>query len=162
VSSSVPCDILGFVCRYLATASSDHTVKIWNVDGFKLERTLVGNVWSLLLTILHLILILCFRMRSWNITGNQLLRPSALGLGLCILGRWCLSDNRYELHRVALCLPRWFNSCTVNRSVLSCSFFRHHSEAMDDVNRRGHRVYQGHHKATVCCALHDGAESAPS
>ncbi|CAD6256520.1 unnamed protein product [Miscanthus lutarioriparius] len=42
------------------------------------------------------------------------------------------------------------------------SFFRHHSEAMDDVNRRGHRVYQGHHKATVCCALHDGAESAPS
>jgi len=24
------------------------------------------------------------------------------------------------------------------------------------------RVYQGHHKATVCCALHDGAESAPS
>ncbi|WVZ50073.1 hypothetical protein U9M48_001366 [Paspalum notatum var. saurae] len=30
--------------RYLATASSDQTVKIWNVDGFKLERTLVGNV----------------------------------------------------------------------------------------------------------------------
>lgn len=28
--------------RYLATASSDHTVKIWNVDGFTLERTLVG------------------------------------------------------------------------------------------------------------------------
>lgn len=36
--------------RYLATASSDHTVKIWNVDGFKLERTLVGNVQSLPLT----------------------------------------------------------------------------------------------------------------
>lgn len=29
--------------RYLATASSDHTVKIWNVDGFTLERTLVGK-----------------------------------------------------------------------------------------------------------------------
>jgi WD40 repeat protein len=50
VSSWVPYDILGFVCRYLATASSDHTVKIWNVDGFKLERTLVGNAQSLLLT----------------------------------------------------------------------------------------------------------------
>ena len=48
MSSWVPRDILGFVCRYLATASSDHTVKIWNVDGFKLERTLVGNVQSLL------------------------------------------------------------------------------------------------------------------
>ncbi|XP_066347797.1 target of rapamycin complex subunit LST8-like [Miscanthus floridulus] len=43
-------------------------------------------------------------------------RPSALGLGLCILGRWCLSDN---------------------------SFFRHHSEAMDDVNRRGHQGVPG-------------------
>lgn len=31
------------VSRYLATASSDHTVKIWNVDGFTLEKTLIGN-----------------------------------------------------------------------------------------------------------------------
>ncbi|TVU20022.1 hypothetical protein EJB05_36208, partial [Eragrostis curvula] len=58
--------------RYLATASSDHTVKIWNVDGFKLERTLVGNVPSFVF--------------------NQ---PSALGLGLCVLSRRRLSDNWY-------------------------------------------------------------------
>jgi WD40 repeat protein len=30
--------------KYLATTSSDHTVKIWNVDGFREERTLTGNV----------------------------------------------------------------------------------------------------------------------
>lgn len=24
------------------------------------------------------------------------------------------------------------------------------------------KVYQGHHKATTCCALHDGAEPASS
>jgi len=24
------------------------------------------------------------------------------------------------------------------------------------------KVYQGHHKATICCALHDGAEPATS
>lgn len=24
------------------------------------------------------------------------------------------------------------------------------------------RVYQGHHKATICCALHDGAEPTTS
>lgn len=35
--------------RYLATASSDHTVKIWNVDGFTLEKTLIGNSWSLVI-----------------------------------------------------------------------------------------------------------------
>nr|KAJ0204901.1 hypothetical protein LSAT_V11C500264340 [Lactuca sativa] len=34
---------------YLAIASSDSTVKIWNVDGFTLEKTLVGHqrwVWN--------------------------------------------------------------------------------------------------------------------
>jgi G protein beta subunit-like protein len=24
------------------------------------------------------------------------------------------------------------------------------------------KIYQGHHKATICCALHDGAEPASS
>ncbi|KAK4392440.1 Target of rapamycin complex subunit LST8 [Sesamum angolense] len=48
--------------RYLATASSDHTVKIWNVDGFTLEKTLVG-----------------FKI---NLVG-MLFRTPALGLGLC-------------------------------------------------------------------------------
>lgn len=31
-----------YTFRYLATASSDNTVKIWNVDGFTLEKTLEG------------------------------------------------------------------------------------------------------------------------
>lgn len=30
-------------CRLLATTSSDKTVKLWNLDGFKLERTLEGE-----------------------------------------------------------------------------------------------------------------------
>jgi WD40 repeat protein len=38
------CCCSGTIFRYLATASADHTVKIWNVDGFKLERTLIGTV----------------------------------------------------------------------------------------------------------------------
>ena len=36
-------------CRLLATTSSDKTVKLWNLDGFKLERTLEGHqrwVWD--------------------------------------------------------------------------------------------------------------------
>ncbi|KAL1191996.1 Target of rapamycin complex subunit LST8-1 [Cardamine amara subsp. amara] len=35
--------------KYLATASSDKTVKIWNADGFKLEKVLTGHqrwVWD--------------------------------------------------------------------------------------------------------------------
>lgn len=35
--------------RVLATASSDKTVKLWNLDGFKLEKTLEGHqrwVWD--------------------------------------------------------------------------------------------------------------------
>ena len=29
--------------RQLATISSDKTVKLWNVDGFTLDRTLTGE-----------------------------------------------------------------------------------------------------------------------
>ncbi|KAL6888871.1 hypothetical protein ACP4OV_009897 [Aristida adscensionis] len=86
--------------RYLATASSDHTVKIWNVDGFKLERTLVGHqhwVWDCV----------------FSVDGAYLITAS--------------SDTTARL---------WTMST---------------GEAI--------RVYQGHHKATVCCALHDGADS---
>lgn len=35
--------------RYLVTTSSDTTVKLWNLDGFTLERTLKGHrrwVWD--------------------------------------------------------------------------------------------------------------------
>ncbi|GJN04437.1 hypothetical protein PR202_ga21987 [Eleusine coracana subsp. coracana] len=90
--------------RYRATASSDHTVKIWNVDGFKLEKTLVGHqrwVWDCV----------------FSVDGAYLITAS--------------SDTTARL---------WTMST---------------GEAI--------RVYQGrHHKATTCCGLHDGAESAPA
>ena len=35
--------------RQLATASSDKTVKLWNLDGFTLERTLTGTPMSTLI-----------------------------------------------------------------------------------------------------------------
>ncbi|CAI0377237.1 unnamed protein product [Linum tenue] len=85
--------------RYLATASSDHTVKIWNVDGFTLEKTLTGHqrwVWDCV----------------FSVDGAYLITAS--------------SDSTARL---------WSMSTG------------------EDI-----RVYQGHHKATVCCALHDGAE----
>ena len=35
-------------CRQLATASSDKTVKLWNLDNFTLDRTLQGGTaWQL-------------------------------------------------------------------------------------------------------------------
>jgi G protein beta subunit-like protein len=33
--------------QQLATASSDKTVKLWNVDGFSLDRTLTGVLLAL-------------------------------------------------------------------------------------------------------------------
>ncbi|KAL5848106.1 hypothetical protein ACOSQ4_006119 [Xanthoceras sorbifolium] len=85
--------------RYLATASSDHTVKIWNVDGFTLEKTLIGHqrwVWDCV----------------FSVDGAYLITAS--------------SDTTARL---------WF------------------MQTGEDI-----KVYQGHHKATTCCALHDGAE----
>ncbi|CAH9099243.1 unnamed protein product [Cuscuta epithymum] len=85
--------------RYLATASSDHTVKIWNVDGFTLEKTLIGHerwVWDCV----------------FSVDGAFLITAS--------------SDTTARL---------W--SMSTGKDI---------------------KVYQGHHKATVCCALHDGPE----
>ncbi|XP_022748135.1 protein LST8 homolog [Durio zibethinus] len=88
--------------RYLATASSDHTVKMWNVDGFTLEKTLIGHqhwVWDCVFSVDGAYLITAF------------------------------SDTTAKL-------------CTMSTG-------------------EGIKTYQGHHKATVCCALHDGAEPSP-
>ncbi|KAI3914399.1 hypothetical protein MKW92_016061 [Papaver armeniacum] len=85
--------------RYMATASSDGTVKIWNVDDFSLERTLVGHkrwVWDCV----------------FSVEGAYLITAS--------------SDTTTRLWGVG-----------TGESI---------------------QVYQGHHKAVVCCALHDGAE----
>ncbi|KAK4770383.1 hypothetical protein SAY87_030915 [Trapa incisa] len=88
--------------RYLATASSDHTVKIWNVDGFTLEKTLQGHqrwVWDCV----------------FSVDGAYLITAS--------------SDSTARL---------W--SMATGKEI---------------------QIYHGHHKATTCCALHDGAETSP-
>ncbi|KAL0334283.1 UNVERIFIED_CONTAM: Target of rapamycin complex subunit LST8 [Sesamum angustifolium] len=84
--------------RYLATASSDHTVKIWNVDGFTLEKTLDTSAG--------------FGTVFFSVDGAFLITAS--------------SDSTARLWSMA--------------------------------NGEEIKVYKGHQKATVCCALHDGTE----
>eukprot|EP00249_Psilotum_nudum_P010439 c22545_g1_i1 orf=465-1415(-) len=89
--------------QYLATASSDHTVKIWNVDNFTLDRTLIGHqrwVWDCV----------------FSIDGAFLVTASSDATARL----WQLSTGEQI------------------------------------------QMYQGHHKACVCCALHDGTEPPPS
>ena len=101
---------VGFLCfRYLATASSDHTVKIWNVDGFTLEKTLVGILLTCNLMDSQLIIsyshidLMCYHLPIYSFFfffGFLLLfRTSTVGVGLCFLCRWCLSYNRYLIVR---------------------------------------------------------------
>ncbi|CAN8314712.1 unnamed protein product [Cochlearia groenlandica] len=83
--------------KYLATASSDKTIKIWNVDDdFKLERVLTGHqrwVWD------------C----AFSLDGEFLVTASSDTTARL----WSMQAGREE------------------------------------------KVYQGHHRATVCCALSD-------
>lgn len=89
--------------RYLATASADHTVKIWNVDGFTLEKTLIG-----IHQVTTFYCACCFLYMSkidpvvtiepmviLILLLHVLSRTSTLGMGLCVLSRWRLSYNRY-------------------------------------------------------------------
>lgn len=66
--------------RYLATTSSDHTVKIWNVDGFTLEKTLVGHqrwVWDCVFSVDGAYLITASSdttARLWKIDSGEAMR----------------------------------------------------------------------------------------
>ena len=99
-------------------------------------------------------------MWSWNIAGSQFLRSSTLGLGLRVLSWWCLFDYRYKLQLTSLYVPynSWVNQMNFSAMQLHLILLRDWTMSTGEAIR----VYQGHHKATVCCALHDGAESAPS
>ena len=86
--------------RSLATTSSDKTVKLWNLDGLGLERTLKGH------------------------------------------SRW-VWDCVFSVDAAYLVA-----SSLMKRRLWDCSS----GEAI--------RVYNGHHKAVVCCALNDSAVDA--
>ncbi|KAF9594999.1 hypothetical protein IFM89_035973 [Coptis chinensis] len=67
--------------RYLATASSDHTVKIWNVDGFTLEKTLIGHQrW-------HILWVFCDKRITYTTLLWQLLPIQPLDSGQWQLGK---------------------------------------------------------------------------
>lgn len=66
--------------RYLATTSSDKTVKIWNVDGFTLERTLEGHqrwVWDCVFSVDGAFLVTASSdatARLWEIQTGEAIR----------------------------------------------------------------------------------------
>ncbi|KAM7264521.1 hypothetical protein ACFE04_002204 [Oxalis oulophora] len=66
--------------RYLATASSDRTVKIWNVDGFTLEKTLIGHerwVWDCVFSVDGAFLITASsdtKAKLWSMTTGTVIQ----------------------------------------------------------------------------------------
>eukprot|EP00850_Spirogloea_muscicola_P011620 SM000073S21396 [mRNA] locus=s73:18828:21843:+ [translate_table: standard] len=66
--------------RYLATASSDHTIKLWNVDGFTLERTLTGHkrwVWDCVFSVDGAYLVTAssdWTARLWELASGETVR----------------------------------------------------------------------------------------
>lgn len=103
--------------RQLATASSDKTIKLWNLDTFALDRTLTGM-------------------------ERQL---SAVGL----------------LHHHTLCTghQRWVWDCvfSVDAAYLVSASSDCTARLWDLSTGEAIRMYTGHHKACVCCALNDSA-----
>jgi WD40 repeat protein len=93
--------------------------------------------------------------------SDRLVRPSTLGLGLCVLSRRRLSDNWYGLQ---FTIVLFSNNSSVNQRNPCFLAASSDTTARLWTMQTGEaiRVYQGHHKATTCCALHDGAESAPA
>lgn len=67
-------------CRLLATTSSDKTIKLWNLDGFKLERVLEGHqrwVWDCVFSVDAAYLVTASSdttARLWDCTSGEAIR----------------------------------------------------------------------------------------
>lgn len=112
--------------RQLATASSDKTIKLWNLDTFALDRTLTGA---------------------------------------CMCGAACVGDaqqvSRPVLHPNCICTghQRWVWDCvfSVDAAYLVSASSDCTARLWDLSTGEAIRMYTGHHKACVCCALNDSA-----
>jgi len=66
--------------QYLATASSDKTVKLWNLDGFKLEKELKGHqkwVWDCVFSVDAAYLVTASSdttARLWDLSSGEAIR----------------------------------------------------------------------------------------
>eukprot|EP00884_Botryococcus_braunii_P022529 jgi/Botrbrau1/8960/Bobra.0148s0072.1 len=66
--------------RHLATASADNTVKLWNLDGFTLERTLIGHakwVWDCVFSVDGAYLVTASSdctARLWDLASGESIR----------------------------------------------------------------------------------------
>mmetsp|Transcript_32623 Transcript_32623/g.45270 ORF Transcript_32623/g.45270 Transcript_32623/m.45270 type:complete len:316 (+) Transcript_32623:173-1120(+) len=66
--------------RYLVTTSSDSTVKLWNMDGFTLERTLKGHqrwVWDCVFSVDAAFLVTASSdatARLWEVSSGEIIR----------------------------------------------------------------------------------------
>ncbi|EFJ46224.1 hypothetical protein VOLCADRAFT_81959 [Volvox carteri f. nagariensis] len=67
-------------CQQLATTSADKTVKLWNLDGFTLDRTLVGHtrwVWDCVFSVDAAYLVTAasdMTARLWDLSSGEAIR----------------------------------------------------------------------------------------
>ncbi|KAH7572703.1 hypothetical protein JRO89_XS03G0000700 [Xanthoceras sorbifolium] len=187
--------------RYLATASSDHTVKIWNVDGFTLEKTLIGHQrWTELISgdqngyirvrdltanscSCELVPEVDTAVRSLTVMWDGSLVVAANNHGTCYVWRLMRGTQIFAPHRylATASSEHTVEIWNVDGFTLEKTLVGHQRWVWDSVfsvdgaylitassdttarlwfmqTGEDIKVYQGHHKATTCCALHDGAE----
>ena len=67
-------------CQQLATTSADKTVKLWNLDGFTLDRTLMGHtrwVWDCVFSVDAAYLVTASSdatARLWDLSSGEAIR----------------------------------------------------------------------------------------
>lgn len=183
--------------RQLATTSADRTIKLWNLDGFTLDRTLVGTAPLLL----QLACVLCYSKRNGIYVAScavlrspvhALLRTFHISSSIQDSGLGCAqyaATAKCREHSLSMCC-----SLCLLASGIACAHFKYACAA--SAQRLGHaghqrwvwdcvfsvdaaylvtassdcsarlwdlstgdaiRMYSGHHKAAVCCALNDSA-----
>ena len=149
--------------KQLATTSSDKTIKLWKVDGFKEERTLTGDLW------IDVPEAGCCMIRPSSPTtspssslvslatyasNQQCQHCLVLPVGCCKAGR--------DMHVCHAGHGRWVWDCvfSVDAAYLVSASTDCTARLWDLASGETIRTYTGHNKGVTCCALNDSALGA--
>jgi hypothetical protein len=158
--------------QQLATTSSDKTVKLWNLDGFGLDRTLTGHtrwVWDAVFSVDAAYLVTASSdatARLWDLSSGGWRgwgdgEGAATGQAGKLRGQSGCSKAAARAAAAAALRTGRRGASRARDPTCRCRVLTRRPRPRPHRLRaragEAIRTYSGHHKAIVCCALNDSA-----
>ncbi|KAF8831717.1 hypothetical protein HHX47_DHR1001000 [Lentinula edodes] len=155
----------------LVTGSYDHEIRFWEAWSGICSRTIARTGESGLITFeghsRNVTSVSFHSEGKWLVTGSEDgtikiwdLRCLATCSADTTVAIWSISPNyEFKLERSLIGHQRWVWDCafSADSAYLVTASSDHTARLWEMASGETVRQYNGHHKAAVCCALHDGA-----